>query len=167
MNSDNRLSGTHLRRAAEADVPQLAELAAAAYGHYVERLGAPPRPMTDDYADVVRNHRVTVAERDGEIIGMIVLGITTEGVTIDNVAVAPPHQGTGIGRALLKHAEDEARRAGSRSISLYTHERMSENLALYARIGYVEYARRRYDGARIVFLRKELERGAGAAASDV
>ena len=38
--------------------------------------------------------------------------------------------------------EAEARRAGFDSIYLYTHEKMTENLALYSRIGYVEYDRR-------------------------
>jgi ribosomal protein S18 acetylase RimI-like enzyme len=145
-----------LRPAAVADVPRLTELVQAAYGHYVERLGGPPRPMTDDYTEVVRSARVTVAERDGQIVGLVVLRISDEGFLVDNVAVDPSHQGEGVGRALLEHAEDAARRAGFDSIYLYTHERMSENLALYSRIGYVEYDRRLHGEARIVYLRKKL-----------
>lgn len=142
-----------LRPATIADVPRLTELAQAAYGHYVERIGGRPRPMTDDYADVVRRHRVTVAERDGRIAGMVVLEIGADGVVVDNVAVEPADQGTGVGRALLEHAEDEARCRGCDSISLYTHERMTENRALYSRIGYVEYERR----VPLVYLRKPLD----------
>jgi ribosomal protein S18 acetylase RimI-like enzyme len=145
-----------LRPAAVADVPRLTELVQAAYGHYVERLGGPPRPMTDDSTEVVRSARVTVAERDGQILGLVVLRISDEGFLVDNVAVDPSHQGEGVGRALLEHAEDAARRAGFDSIYLYTHERMSENLALYSRIGYVEYDRRLHGEARIVYLRKKL-----------
>jgi ribosomal protein S18 acetylase RimI-like enzyme len=150
------LSGALLRPATAADVPRLTELVAAAYGHYVERLGGPPRPMTDDYADVVRGGRVTVAERAGEIVGLIVLGVSDEGFHVDNVAVDPAHQGSGVGRALLGHAEVEARRAGFDSIYLYTHEKMTENLALYSRIGYVEYDRRLHGDACLVYLRKRL-----------
>jgi ribosomal protein S18 acetylase RimI-like enzyme len=62
----------------------------------------------------------------------------------------------GVGRALLEHAELAARDAGFDSIYLYTHERMAENLALYSRIGYVEYDRRLHGGAPIVYLRKML-----------
>jgi ribosomal protein S18 acetylase RimI-like enzyme len=145
-----------LRPATDADVPRLTELARAAYGHYVDRLGGPPRPMTDDYADVVRGYRVTVAERKGDIVGLIVLGVGDEGFVIDNVAVDPRHQGSGVGRALLEHAEAAARRAGFDSIYLYTHEKMTENLALYSRIGYVEYDRRLHGEACLVYLRKEL-----------
>jgi ribosomal protein S18 acetylase RimI-like enzyme len=145
-----------LRPATVADVPRLTELAQAAYGHYVERLGGSPRPMTDDYAEVVRSHRVTVAERRGEIVGLIVLGISDEGFVVDNVAVDPAHQGSGVGRALLEHAEVAARGAGFDSIHLYTHERMTENLALYSRIGFVEYDLRLHGEARLVYLRKML-----------
>ena len=147
-----------LRPARHKDVPRLTELVQAAYGHYVERLGEPPRPMTDDYAVVVRNFRVTVAERGGEIVGLIVLGVTDEGFLVENVAVHPDHQGTGVGRHLLEHAEAVARRAGHDSVYLYTHELMSENLALYRRIGYVEYDRRRHADATLVYLRKMLVR---------
>jgi GNAT superfamily N-acetyltransferase len=112
--------------------------------------------MMDDYAEVVRNHRVIVAERGGTIAGLVVLAVGDEGFCVDNVAVDPSQRGTGVGRALLEHAEDAARDAGFDSIYLYTHERMVENLALYARIGYVEYDRRSHGEARIVYLRKDL-----------
>jgi hypothetical protein len=55
-------------------------------------------------------------------------------------------------------AEAEARRAGLDAIHLYTHEQMSENLALYSRIGYVEYDRRSQGGFSLVYMRKRLER---------
>ncbi len=148
--------GSWLRPATAADVPRLTELAQAAYGHYVERLGGPPRPMIDDYAEVVRAYQVTVAERRGEIVGLIVLGVGEEGFLVDNVAVDPSHQGSGVGRALLEHAEVAARRGGFDSIYLYTHEMMTENLALYSRIGYVEYDRRMHGDACLVYLRKRL-----------
>ena len=112
--------------------------------------------MTDDYADVVRTAQVTIAELGGEIVGLIVLSVTSEGFLVDNVAVDPSEQGSGVGKALLEHAEDEARRAGFDSIYLYTHERMIENLALYSRIGYVEYDRRAQGEDFLVYLRKPL-----------
>ena len=150
------MSGVSLRPATSADVPRLTELVQVAYRHYVERIGEPPRPMTDNYGVVVRRHRVTVAESGGEIVGLVVLGAGDEGFFVDNVAVDPAHQGSGVGKALLEHAEVAARDAGFDSIYLYTQEGMVENLVLYARIGYVEYDRRMQGGARIVYLRKQL-----------
>jgi ribosomal protein S18 acetylase RimI-like enzyme len=149
--------GTYWFRSAEAaDAARVAELVDAAYGHYVERIGMLPGPMTEDYAEVIRNRQVTVAERHGAIVGIIVLTVTDEGFLVDNVAVHPSQRGTGLGRALLEFAEAEARRAGFDSIYLYTHEQMTENLALYSRIGYVEYDRRCQGACSLVYLRKRL-----------
>jgi len=49
-----------------------------------------------------------------------------------------------------------ARQAGYESIYLYTNEKMAENIALYAKVGYVEYERREEEGFRRVFMRKPL-----------
>lgn len=145
-----------LRSAEAADASRVAELVDAAYAHYVERIGMLPGPMTNDYADVIRTRQVTVAERQGAIVGIIVLTVTDEGFLVDNVAVHPSHRGTGLGRALPQFAEAEAQRAGFDAIYLYTHEKMTENLALYARIGYVEYDRRSQGAFSRVYLRKHL-----------
>jgi ribosomal protein S18 acetylase RimI-like enzyme len=150
------MSEVSLRPGTRADAPRLTELVQAAYRPYVERLDGPPRPMTDDYTEVVRTQRVTVAERGEQVVGLIVVGVDDEGFLIDNVAVDPADHGGGVGRALLEHAEAEARRAGFDSIYLYTHERMVENLALYSRIGYVEYDRRLHGEATLVYMRKKL-----------
>jgi ribosomal protein S18 acetylase RimI-like enzyme len=145
-----------LRPAAAADVPTVAALVNAAYRHYVERLGFAPRPMLDDYAEVIRNKRVTVAESRGTIVGVVVLDVDDEGFVVDNVAVEPSHRGAGVGRTLLEFAEAAARSAGFDSIYLYTHEKMTENIALYSRIGYVEYARRSQGEFSLVYMRKSL-----------
>ena len=99
---------------------------------------------------------VAVAESDGTMVGVIVLAVNDEGLLIDNVAVDPSHRGKGLGKALLEFAEAEARRAGFDSIYLYTHEKMTENLALYSRIGYVEYERRSQGKFSLVYMRKHL-----------
>lgn len=145
-----------LRRADAADVVTVATLVNAAYGHYVERIGFLPRPMCDDYAQVIRRSQVTVAESQGRLVGVIVLDVNDEGFGIDNVAVDPSHRGKGIGKVLLEFAEAKARRAGFDSIYLYTHESMTGNVALYARIGYVEYDRRSQGEFSLVYMRKPL-----------
>lgn len=127
-----------------------------AYGHYVERIGRPPGPMTWDYAEIIRDWDVTVAESDGAIVALLAVGEADEGFVIENVAVHPSHQGRGLGRTLLELAETEARRAGFDSIYLFTHEKMTENQALYAKLGYIEYERRTEGGLSRVFMRKQL-----------
>src|SRR5829696_1747135 len=108
-----KLSGVSLRPATEADVPRLTKLVHDAYSHYVERIGGPPRPMTDDYAEVVRRHEVTVAEAGGEVVGLAVLGVGDEGFFIDNVAVDPTHQGVGVGKRFSSTLRSPPARPGS------------------------------------------------------
>jgi ribosomal protein S18 acetylase RimI-like enzyme len=144
------------RSATRADASKVATLVNAAYGHYVERIGMLPRPMTDDYAEAIENRRVTVAESDETIVGVIVLAIDDEGFFVDNVAVDPSRRGEGLGKALLKLAEAEAKHAGFDSIHLYTHEKMTENLAFYSRLGYVDGNRRIRGKITLVFMTKRL-----------
>lgn len=149
----------HLRPAILDDVAASTACVCEAFRPYVERVGRPPAPMLDDYARVIATRSVFVAERDREVIGVLVLTTTDEGFLLENVAVRPRHRGQGVGRLLLEFAEAEARRQGHRSIRLYTHERMTEARALYARIGYGEYDRRTEDGYARVYLRKSLPAG--------
>jgi ribosomal protein S18 acetylase RimI-like enzyme len=146
-----------LRRADPADAAMIATLVDAAYRHYIERIGFPPRPMLEDYPQVIRTKRVAVAAGQGqEILGVIVLDVDDEGFVVDNVAVHPAHRGRGLGRALLEFAEVQARQSGFDSIYLYTHEMMIENIELYSRIGYVEYERRSQGEFALVYMRKAL-----------
>jgi ribosomal protein S18 acetylase RimI-like enzyme len=131
-----------IRAAEPDDVEAIAAIVERAYGVYVERIGLRPGPMDDDYGEQVRRGLVHVAEEGGEVVGLIVL-VEGEGrLTIENVAVDPGRQGEGIGRRLLEFAEQAARGAGIETVALYTHELMSENLALYTRLGYEEDERR-------------------------
>jgi ribosomal protein S18 acetylase RimI-like enzyme len=145
-----------LRPATDRDAEAVAELVDAAYEHYVERIGRKPMPMTLHYGDEIRDKDVTVAEEGDELAGVLVLDRTDEGFAVFNVAVHPTWQGAGVGRMLLEFAESEARRAGFDSIYLFTHEKMTENQELYARIGYVEYDRRAIGDLHVVYMRKRL-----------
>jgi len=80
---------------------------------------------------------------------------------LENVAVHPARQGRGIGRALLDHAETRARELGLSRVRLYTHETMTENLALYRARGYRETARAVEDVYRRVHLAKPLHPRSG------
>jgi len=98
--------------------------------------------MLENYAEVLRSRSVFVGENGGTIVGLLVLSETDEGFTLENVAVNPHFSGQGLGRHLLWLAEQEAITDGHASIHLYTHEKMTRNIALYEKIGYVTYDRR-------------------------
>jgi ribosomal protein S18 acetylase RimI-like enzyme len=75
---------------------------------------------------------------------------------VENIAVHPSAQGRGFGRALMEFAEQEAARRGLGRMALVTHETMTENQAIYARLGYTEIERRAEDGYRRVYMEKPL-----------
>lgn len=145
-----------IRPAAKDDASAIAACVRQAYEHYIERMGQPPGPMLDDYAEVIARHSVFVAE-DGALQGILVLIEEDGGILLDNIAVTPAAQGTGVGRTLLEFAEAEAKRRGYAAIDLYTHELMTENIALYQKICYRETDRREVKGYKRVYMRKELE----------
>jgi len=150
------MSEFNIRPAGRHDAPGIAACACEAYAHYIERIGRQPGPMLEDYADVIQQSQVHVAIARSRVVGAIVLKATDEGFYVDNVSVRPSVKGQGIGRALLELAETEARRQHYSSIYLATHELMTENRALYARIGYAEFDRRVVNGFPRVFFRKTL-----------
>jgi ribosomal protein S18 acetylase RimI-like enzyme len=101
-----------IRPATADDAPALYEIVQRAYGGYVEELGVRPRPLYDDYTERVREADVFAAEDEAGIAGLIVLERCPDHVLVDNVAVDPDRQGSGVGRALLTHAEEFARAVG-------------------------------------------------------
>ena len=150
------MTGFEPRPATASDATGISECVRTAYSHYIERIGTSPGPMLDDYERVVRDHRAYVIEDRGEIIGALVLMDKENGLLFDNIAVLPSRQGEGIGRRLIEHAESEARRLGHRHLDLYTHQRMTENIAMYTRCGYEEIDRRTERGFPRVYMRKHL-----------
>ncbi len=86
-----------IRPARAADATAITECVAAAYRHYIARLGKPPGPMLDDYREVIQQHRVLVLTEGATIIGVLVLIRQPQSLLVDNVAVHPDYQGRGLG----------------------------------------------------------------------
>ena len=145
-----------IRKAIAADVPKIVELVDAAYAPYVARLGKKPGPMLDDYAARVAAGEAWVAIIDGAILGVLVIIDEQARFLLDNVAVQPSVAKRGLGRRLVSFAEEEALRRGASALDLYTHALMSENIALYGRLGYVEVGRVHEKGFDRVYMRKRI-----------
>jgi ribosomal protein S18 acetylase RimI-like enzyme len=129
-------------RATAADLDAVVALTEAAYRPYTEVLGAPPLPVTADYARPLADGEVWLRHADTKLAGLLVLALHPDHAMIESVAVAPECQGQGHGVALLRLAEDLTRDAALREIRLYTNARMERNIALYTAFGYRETGRR-------------------------
>lgn len=145
-----------MRPATEKDVAAVTTCVHNAFRHYIERIGRKPGPMLLDYEKEIREHQVFVGEYKEQIVGTLVLCVKEEGFLLDVIAVEPWRQGKSVGRCMLEFAEAEAHRQRFKSIYLYTHEKMTENQALYLKIGYVEYDRRFEHGLARIYMRKQL-----------
>ena len=147
---------SRIRAAAAADAAVIGQIVEQAYRHYIPRIGKPPGPMLDDYAARISEGVVWVIEEAAAIAGIIALLPKPDHLLLDNIAVAPARQGSGLGRRLLAFAEAEAVRRGYGEIRLYTHQTMTENQRLYIAIGYEETGRGTEAGYERVFMRKRL-----------
>jgi ribosomal protein S18 acetylase RimI-like enzyme len=145
-----------IRPARPVEADTIRDIVHAAYRHYIPRIGKPPGPMLDDYMRRIDSNQAWVLEEAGHIIGVLVLEQTDEGFLLDNIAVAPHAQGSGCGRKLIAFAEAEGRRRGYGEIHLYTHALMTENQALYKRLGFVETRRVSEKGFDRVYMTKRL-----------
>jgi ribosomal protein S18 acetylase RimI-like enzyme len=145
-----------IRAATAADVSVIGQIVEQAYRHYIPRIGKPPAPMLVDYSARVSEGVVWVIEEGAATAGIIVLLPKPDHLLLENIAVAPARQGSGLGRRLLAFAEAEAIHRGYREIRLYTHRTMTENQSLYAGIGYEEIGRGAEGGYERVFMRKRL-----------
>jgi ribosomal protein S18 acetylase RimI-like enzyme len=144
-----------IRRAAAADVADIAALVQRAYGDYVESLGVRPAPLDDDYSARVTEGQTWLAEDEG-VAGVIVLVVKSDHLLVDNVAVAPERQGAGVGRELLAHAEAFAESHGLAEVRLYTNAGMRRNIDLYRYLGFEEIDRRKAGHFYRVFFSKRL-----------
>ncbi|MEJ0017711.1 MAG: GNAT family N-acetyltransferase [Acetobacteraceae bacterium] len=145
-----------IRRALAAETDTVRDVVCAAYAPYIPRIGKPPGPMLDDYARRIAAGEAWVLDEGGRIVGVLVLEQTADGFLLDNIAVLPDCQGKGFGHELLLFAEAEARRGGFAEVRLYTHALMTENIALYRRIGFVETHNITENGYDRVYMAKRL-----------
>jgi GNAT superfamily N-acetyltransferase len=134
------------RPATDGDAPAIRALTRASYAKWVPIIGREPTPMAADYEAAVRNHQFGLMYLGTELIGLVEMIPKPDHLLIENVAVAPDHQGKGLGRALLVHAERVAATSGYDEIRLYTNQRFESNIQLYLRFGYEVFLEEPFPG---------------------
>ncbi len=145
-----------IRRARADEVGWVAATIAAAFSHYIPRMGRVPMTMTADHGALVAAGEVHVLEEAGGRLGLIVQRAAADHLYIDILAVLPEARHRGIGRRLLEFAEAEARRLGLPALRLFTNVAMTENLRFYPRVGYRQTEARSEDGFDRVYFEKRL-----------
>lgn len=146
-----------LRKAVACDEAAIRDCAKNAFSGYIALIGREPAPMTADFAARIAEGHIYVAVNDNGVLQGYIIFFAQDGhMHLDTVAVIPAATGRGIGKQMITFCEDEARRLGLDAVHLYTNEKMTANLLIYPRLGYVEVGRRSEDGFNRVFFEKTL-----------
>jgi ribosomal protein S18 acetylase RimI-like enzyme len=145
-----------LRRAGPGDLAAVTALQRAAYAKNRPLLGVEPLPLLADYAEILAEYEVYLAERDGALDGVLILEPRPDDLLIWSVATALQAQGRGIGNTMLAFAEARARELGLTCMRLYTGEPLTGNIAWYRRHGYAHERIEDLGDRRIVHLVKQL-----------
>jgi GNAT superfamily N-acetyltransferase len=134
------VDGIVIRDASDADAPALAGLLAQ-LGYATEAQDIPAR-MAAMRAEP--GQHVLVATQAEQVVGLatvLVRHVILNDAPFARLAalvVAEDRRGRGIGRALVAHAEDVARRAGCNIIEVTSATQRGEAHQFYRRLGYAE-----------------------------
>ena len=85
---------------------------------------------------VLESDTVFVAEVDADPAGYVALEPREERVRIDQLLVAPQHEGEGVGRQLVQYAEGYAIWRGARSLSVVVESDNRRAAGFYRRYGF-------------------------------
>jgi GNAT superfamily N-acetyltransferase len=139
-----------------AEAPAIRALIRSAYALYVPRIGREPAPMQADMPALIAQGGVYVLRAGGRLTGSIRLTVRGDALEVNDLVVDPAAQGQGLGRLLMIFAEEVARNQGLAALTLYTNEKMVENVALYPRLGFEETERRNEHGFDRISFRKQI-----------
>ncbi|MET8292328.1 GNAT family N-acetyltransferase [Streptomyces sp. NPDC048448] len=133
----------HIRFATPDDEDALGRLDRATWSTQHAVMPRPQPPYEPFYNDRFGPRDHLVAELDGVLVGYVRLGHPTTLACnshvrqIQGLAVSDAARGTGVGRALLRAVQDEARRQGARRISLRVLGHNTPARKLYESEGFV------------------------------
>jgi ribosomal protein S18 acetylase RimI-like enzyme len=108
-----------IRRAVATDAAAVRDLTRRAYAKWIPLIGREATPATENYDQIVRRDPVDLLLADGELVALVWMVPHPDHLVIENLAVAPAHQGQGLGRRMLAHAEALAARQGLSEVRLY------------------------------------------------
>ncbi|CAN7552165.1 GNAT family N-acetyltransferase [Bosea sp. LjRoot9] len=159
FNQPTALAGTvPLRRATTNDIPAILALKNAAYTPNESIIGVPSLPRIADYAQVVAEHEVWLADGAGGLEAALVLEIEDGKFTLWSIAVAPEAAGRKLGRALMDFADERAQALQFDAVHLYTHAKLTQRIGWYERLGYVITHHQELADRRLTHMRKQLQK---------
>lgn len=109
----------------------------------------PSGVLKETAADVAKRQRdgfVLVAMEGDDFIGSMFCAVKGDSLYLTRMATRPDIRGSGVGRAMLHAAEDEARRMGLPKLGLRVRKTLPGNRVYFARFGFVVIGEGQEDG---------------------
>lgn len=147
-----------VRRATTDDIPAIVALTNAAYLPNEPIIGAASLPRIADYAQVLAEHEIWLAESVDGLDGVLVLEEEPEKFTVWSIAVSPAAAGRKVGSTLMAFADARALERGHDAIHLYTNAKLADRLGWYERLGYQITHHEDRPDRRLVQMRKTLRK---------
>ena len=139
-----------VRAASADDADALSGLIVGAFSSYDVRIDPPSGALRETSVSVrakVADRGGVIAETDGRMIGCILFSADApDALYIGRLAVDLAWRRRGVARALMAHAEAEARRRGLARMSLKVRVPLVGNQALFKSCGFVEVSREAHAG---------------------
>jgi predicted N-acetyltransferase YhbS len=139
-----------LREASAADAELLSRLIVSAFSSYTIRIDPPSgalKETPDAIREKLKSHDAAIAEIGGVAVGCVLFAEQDEDVLyVGRLAVDPAWRRRGIARALVAHAEAEARRRGCKRLRIQVRIPLVDNQALFKSCGFVEVSRETHPG---------------------
>lgn len=139
-----------LRAATVDDAAGMAAVIAASFAQYRGRLvpesGAFRETAATIAAELEGGAGAIVAERNGELLGCVLVEEKEGDLYFGRLSVLPSARGRGLARLLIQAVETEARRRGLAGVRLGVRVVLTDNQRLFQALGYDETSREAHPG---------------------
>ncbi len=159
--NDNSNSDINIYDATPDDAGEILEIQKLAFhgqGVLYDDMNLPPLAQT--LSELIRDfndHTYLKAMYNGKVVGSVRGRAEGDTCHISRLIVHPDHQNRGIGKRLMHAIENKFQDV--RRFELYTGHKSAKNLALYAKLGYSEFARKRQRDSVILINLGKLKAG--------
>lgn len=133
-----------VRPATAADRAAVVKVLQRAFADYDGRLQPPPGALGETEASVrahLEKGSIAIAFIAGEPVGAMFIDRKGDALFLSRVSVVPEKRGSGITARMVALAEEEARRQGVHALTLRVREVLTQNVALFERLGFRETGR--------------------------
>jgi ribosomal protein S18 acetylase RimI-like enzyme len=126
-----------VRTAIPSDISQIVNLINRAFA--VERFfKSGDRTDSEQIQHMMEQGKFLLLENDGDPVACVFVKVTGDRGYIGTLSVDPTHQRSGLGRRMMREAEEYCRAAGCKAVDIRIVNLRKELPAIYHKLGFIE-----------------------------